>query len=493
MSKLSETTENGAKNGANSTTVNAQEETAKLDKMDDKRDQVIALKARLEDYFSSGASHSLSWRQRQLKAFLQFLDNEEKAIYAALKTDLAKSSEEAFLTEVAYLRKDAKYLLKNLPRWVKPQKVSTPLIAWPAKSIIKPEPLGTCLVIGAWNYPFQLSLSPMLAAIAAGNCVIVKPSELASASSALIASLLAKYLDMNAIAVVQGGKDITTILLQQAFDKIFYTGGEAVGKLVLTQAAQHLTPVTLELGGKSPCVIDRNIDLQTAIQRIVWGKFMNAGQTCIAPDYLLVHHSHLDSVLDKLKKVIAKQYKKDIKNNRFYGRIINQEHTKRLSAYLEGQNVVFGGECDVENKYIGPTIVLNPDKDSPLMQEEVFGPILPVLSFSGRSDMLKFIQSKPKPLAAYLFTEDSEFEQKFVERVSAGSMCINDTAIFMANPELPFGGVGNSGMGRYHGKFGFDSFSHQKSVLQKSFSFENSFRYMPLNRFKMSILKRLFK
>jgi aldehyde dehydrogenase (NAD+) len=455
--------------------------------------EIAIVKAKLDGYFASGATSSLSWRKRQLNGFLQLLKNEESSIAEALKQDLHKSPEESFITETGYLLKDVKYLLKNVERWMKPKSVGTPMMAMPAKSIIQAEALGTCLVIGAWNYPFQLSLSPMLAAISAGNCVVVKPSELAPATSTLIATLLPKYLDMNAIAVIEGGKEPTTELLSLPFDKIFYTGGEKVGKIVMQAAANYLTPVTLELGGKSPCIIDKNTNLTTTLNRIVWGKLMNAGQTCIAPDYLLVHHSNLDNVVATLKKVIVKQYKKDVAKNRFYGRIITKEHCERLVGYLNGQDVVFGGEHDLEQKFIAPTVVLNPSADSPLMQEEIFGPIIPIISFSGRSDMIAFIKSRAKPLASYLFTEDKEFEQRFVGEISSGSMCINDTSMFMANPELPFGGVGVSGMGRYHGKFGFDSFSHQKSVLIRSSGFENSLRYAPFNSLKMWVLRKFLK
>lgn len=455
--------------------------------------EIVLVKTKLDNYFASGATQSLSWRKRQLNGFLQLLRTEEKNIANALKQDLHKSPEESFTTEIGYLTKDVNYLIKNVERWMKPNSVSTPMMAMPAKSMIQAEALGTCLVIGAWNYPFQLSLSPMLAAISAGNCVVVKPSELAPATSNLIATLLPKYLDMNAIAVIEGGKDPTTELLSLPFDKLFYTGGEKIGKIVMQAAAKHLTPVTLELGGKSPCIVDKNIDLTTALNRIVWGKLMNAGQTCIAPDYLLVHHSNLDNVVDTLKKVIVKQYKKDVIKNRFYGRIITEQHCERLLGYLDGQNVIFGGEYDVSQKFIAPTIVLNPNPDSPLMQEEIFGPIIPIISFSGRSDMLSFIKSRPKPLAAYVFTEDKEFEQLCIEGISSGNMCINDIGMFYINSQLPFGGVGISGMGRYHGKFGFDSFSHQKSVLRRSFSFENSIRYMPFNRFKMWLVRKFLR
>jgi aldehyde dehydrogenase (NAD+) len=471
----------------------APDEHANLNATSPNANQIADTKQKLDTYFLSGATKSVTWRKRQLNAFLSLLKTEEKQIAQALHKDLHKSPEEAFLTEIGYLIKDVQHLLKNIDKWMKPVRKGTPMLAMPAKSSVKAEPLGTCLVIGAWNYPFQLTLSPMLAAISAGNCVVVKPSELAPATSRLIASLLPKYLDMNAIAVIEGGKEPTSALLELAFDKIFFTGGEQVGKIVMTAAAKHLTPVVLELGGKSPCIIDKDVNLNTTMQRIVWGKLMNVGQTCVAPDYLLVHHSNLDNVVAALKSVIVKQYKKDPQQNRFYGRIGNQRHCARLVSYLDGQNVVFGGEHNIEDRYLAPTIVLNPDLDSPLMQEEIFGPIFPIISFSGRSDMLSMITSRPKPLAAYVFSEDKEFIDTVSERVSAGSMCINDIAMFMLNPELPFGGVGTSGMGRYHGKFGFDCFSHEKSTLTRSFSFENTLRYMPFNSFKMWVLRRFLK
>jgi aldehyde dehydrogenase (NAD+) len=481
------------KNSKKETNIAQNSKVSWVSPVNDSLAALIDTKARLDDYFATSATLPLSWRKHQLNAFLKLLRSEEKAITTALYQDLHKSEEEAFITEVGYLTKDVKYLLSHIDGWAKPRSVGTPLLAMPGKSMIKAEPLGTCLVIGAWNYPFQLALSPMLAAISAGNCVIIKPSELAPATSALIAKLLPKYLDMNAIAVVEGGKEPTSELLSLAFDKVFYTGGEKVGKIVMRAAAEHLTPVTLELGGKSPCIVDKNIDLSAACSRIVWGKLMNAGQTCIAPDYLMVHHSHLDDVVNMLKKVIVKQYSKDIEKNKYFGRIISQAHAERLVGYLKDQNIVFGGEHDVSKKFIAPTIVLNPSPDSPLMQEEIFGPIIPIVSFNGRSDMLAFIRQRAKPLAAYVFTKDKEFEQRFVDQISAGNMCINDTCVFMVNPELPFGGVGISGMGRYHGKYGFDTFSHQKSILKRSFSLENSLRYMPFNAFKFSLIRRFLK
>lgn len=452
--------------------------------------EVSRLKTKLDEYFYSGATKAASWRIRQLKSLMSMLQKEEKQFAQALHADLGKSPEEAFFSEIGFLTKEIKSFIKKTEKWMKPNTKSTPLLAFPAKSMTQAEPLGTCLVIGAWNYPLMLSLSPMLAAISAGNCVILKPSEKSPATSALLAKMLPQYLDMNAFGVVEGGIQPTSDLLALPFDKIFYTGGERVGKIVMQAAAKHLTRVTLELGGKSPCIIDKNINLNTALKRIVWGKLMNVGQTCVCPDYLLVHHSNLDNVLEKIKQIIVRQYKKDPKQNRFYGRVVDSDNVRRLAGYLEGQEVVYGGQYSAEERYFAPTIVLNPAPESDLMQEEIFGPIIPILSFNGRSDMLQFIKRRAKPLAAYAFTEDKEFEEKFIDTISAGSMCINDISMFMANEELPFGGVGTSGMGNYHGKYGFDTFSHQKSIMRRSFSFENSFRYMPLNSIKMWILKR---
>lgn len=451
------------------------------------------IKNRLDAYFKSGATQSHSWRVRQLKGMFNLLENEQKHIEEALYKDLHKSAEEAYLTEIGFLKKEINHSIKCLKKWMKPKAVSSPMLMWPSKSLIRPEPLGTCLVIGAWNYPLQLCLGPLLAAISAGNCAILKPSELAPNTSKILADLIPEYLDTNAYAVVEGGKGETSELLNLSFDHIFYTGGERVAKVVMQAASQNLTPCTLELGGKSPCIVDNDVDLTTTIKRIVWAKWMNAGQTCVAPDYLLVHQSQLDNVVSELKRVIVKQYKKSPQKNRFYGRIINCAHCQRLAQYLDNQNVIYGGKYDVEQRFIEPTIVLNPEFDSTLMNEEIFGPLLPILTFNSKKDMLEFVRARPKPLAAYVFTQDEDFKRKCIERISAGSLCLNDTSIFLANSGLPFGGIGQSGMGRYHGKFGFDTFSHQKAILKRGFRFDHPIRYMPMNRFKMAVAKRFLK
>ena len=444
----------------------------------------------LNRYYASRVTRSLSWRKSQLLALSKMLSDNEEAFSNALFNDLGKCKQEAYVTEIAFLQSDIKHSLKHLKKWMKASSKSSPLVAQPAKSYVYPEPLGSVLIIGAWNYPVQLTLSPLIAAISAGNCAVVKPSELAQETSVLLAQYLPEYLDKKAFVVVEGAKDETTALLAQPFNKFFYTGGEQVGKIVMRAASEHLTPVTLELGGKSPCVIDTNVDFDIAANRIVWGKWMNAGQTCIAPDYVLLEQDALEGFVKALKAAIEGQYSSDPKAQNDYGRIINKRHCERLASYLEGQDVIYGGQVDKETCFIAPTIVLNPDPNSPIMQEEIFGPLLPILVLPSKQAIFDFINKRPHPLAAYLFTADKQFEQEFVEGISAGNMCINDCSMFMLNHNLPFGGVGTSGMGRYHGKFGFDTFSHEKTVMRRSFKLENTLRYAPFTKFKSFFINR---
>ncbi|WP_296050018.1 aldehyde dehydrogenase family protein [uncultured Alteromonas sp.] len=446
---------------------------------------------RLQQSFVLGKTKTYAWRKAQLEALHRMLSENEAAFVKALNADLGKSEAEAFTTEIGFLLSDIQHTKKHLRQWMKAQKVSTPLLAQPARSTLQPEPLGTVLIIGAWNYPVQLTLAPYIAALAAGNCALLKPSELSPASSALMASLIPKYLDGDAVAVVEGGKDTASELLSLPFDHIFYTGGEVVGKIVMEAAARHLTPVTLELGGKSPCVVDGNTDIATTARRIVWGKWTNAGQTCIAPDYVLVERSCANELVELLGKEITRQFGSQPLQSKDYGRIVNERHLMRLKHYTEGHEIVIGGQVDEARMKLAPTVILNPDIDTPVMQEEIFGPVLPVIEVSSVSEAINFIKRRHKPLAAYLFSESQATQQQFVDEVSAGSVCLNDTMMFMANPQLPFGGVGNSGMGRYHGKFGFDTFSHQKSVMKRSFWFDVAIRYAPSSARKRFLLKKL--
>lgn len=446
---------------------------------------------RLQQSFGLGKTRTYEWRKAQLDALQRLLTENESALLAALQKDLGKSASEAYTTEIGFLLSDIRHTKKHLRKWMKAEKVSTPIVAQPGRSFIQPEPLGTVLIIGAWNYPLQLTLAPYIAALAAGNCAILKPSELAPASAAVMTSLIPKYLDGDAVKVIEGNKDVATELLTLPFDHIFYTGGETVGKIVMQAAAKNLTPVTLELGGKSPCVVDADTDMATTARRIVWGKWTNAGQTCIAPDYVLVERSCTSSFIARLEYEIHRQFGAQPATSGDYGQIINARHLERLQGYLHGQDVIIGGESEPGSLTMVPTVILNPDIESPVMQEEIFGPVLPVIEVSSISEALDFIKRRAKPLAAYLFSEKPAMQQKMVEEISAGSICINDTMMFMANPALPFGGVGRSGMGRYHGHFGFNTFSHHKSVMKRSFWFDVALRYAPSSAKKRFLLKKL--
>lgn len=445
----------------------------------------------LKQSFASDRTRPLQWRQTQLRALQTMLKQHAEELITALNQDLGKPQTEAWTSEIGFLLTDIKHTLRHLKKWMRPQKVSTPIIAQPGKSAIYPEPLGCVLVIGAWNYPLQLTLAPCIAALAAGNCVLLKPSELAPATSALIKKLIPRYLDNTAIAVIEGAKAQTTELLKQPWDHIFYTGGEAVAKIVMRAASEHLTPVTLELGGKSPCLVERSADIEVTARRIVWGKWMNAGQTCVAPDYIIVEECVKDALLKALKKEIRAQYTRQPLDNPDYGKIVNQRHYDRLCGYLEHQNVYFGGETQADTQKIAPTIILDPASDSSIMREEIFGPLLPVLTTTQISESLDFVRQRAKPLALYLFTNDTKLERHVVNTVSAGSLCVNDIMMFMTNANLPFGGVGASGMGQYHGKAGFEQLSHQKAVMIRKFWLDVAVRYAPFSSFKLTLLKKL--
>jgi aldehyde dehydrogenase (NAD+) len=441
--------------------------------------------------FSTGRTKDLSWRITQLTKLKGLLTEHEAEFITALQQDLHKSEQEAWTSEIGFVLSDIDHTLKHLSAWSKPRKVSTPLFVQPGKSYLLPEPLGTVLIIGAWNYPLQLVVAPLVAAIAAGNCAIVKPSELSMASATLLATLVPQYLDTQAYKVVTGAVQETTELLQQRFDHILYTGGEGVAKIVMRAAAEHLTPVTLELGGKCPCIVDSNTDLTVSASRIVWSKWMNTGQTCVAPDYVIVEKAFADTLVAALTSKIKAFYGDDARQSPDYGRIINERHIARLTSYLDKQNIVYGGQLDAANKYISPTIVLSPSLDSPVMQEEIFGPILVIITVENIQQAINIVNSRPKPLALYLYTKNTDFEQQVLQQTSAGNVGINDGMMFMANPNLPFGGVGNSGMGAYHGQFGFDTFSHLKTVLKRSFLFDVALRYPPFSQTKLNWLKKL--
>jgi len=444
---------------------------------------------RLRHSYISGLTRPLSWRINQLKQLQLMLEEHESDLLKALESDLGKSKAEGWLTELGYLNSDIDYTCKHLRKWMRGKRVSQPLMAWPGKSFLHPEPLGVVLIIGAWNYPLQLLLSPLVAALAAGNCAVVKPSELAPSTADIIAKLLPDYLANEAVQVVTGGAEVAQELLAQRFDHIMYTGGGRVGRIVMEAAAKHLTPVTLELGGKSPAVVLDDADIKTAARRIAWGKWLNAGQTCIAPDYVLVADSRRDEFIAALKQAVEDFYGADASDANDYGRIVNEQHWQRLVGYLEQGTVVHGGDYDRQQRFLAPTIITEVAVDSPIMEEEIFGPILPVLSVPNLASAVEFIRERDKPLALYGFSASKRALQQLTEQTHAGNQCNNDTLMFMLNPELPFGGVGPSGMGRYHGKFGFDTFSHQKAVMQRPFWFDPKFRYPPYTSFKQKLLR----
>lgn len=445
----------------------------------------------LRQTFAAGHTKNIDWRIAQLEQIKELVLAHQEAIFAALTKDLGRCDMESWTAELGGVISEVEHTVKHLKKWMKPRKVSTPIAAQPGKSYVLPEPLGTVLIIGAWNYPLLLVLGPLIAAISAGNCALIKPSELSPNISGLLAEQIPKYLDQQAVVVVEGAVDETSELLQNQFDHIIYTGGEVVGKIVMRAAAEFLTPVTLELGGKSPCIVDSNTDLEVTASRIVWSKLMNAGQTCVAPDYVLVEKSFAPKLIDAIKAKIEEFYTAKVSASADYGRIVNARHFARIVKYLDGQNVVYGGESDESTKYIQPTLVLDPAEDSPLMEQEIFGPVLPIITLDNIQQAVPFVSKRAKPLSLYLYTKNKTFEQTVLQQTSAGMVGINDGFMFALNPNLPFGGVGASGMGAYHGKIGFDNFSHLKTVMKRSFWFDIPLRYPPFTSKKFKILKKL--
>ena len=463
---------------------------AETDSLDPKPD-FSALFSNLTATFNSGKTRDLAWRRTQLKAISRMMRERESDLFDALHSDLGKCAMESFTTETSYVSADAAHSYKNLSRWSRKKRVSTPIVGQPGKSWVQPEPLGVVLIIGAWNYPAQLCLAGMSAAVAAGNCVIIKPSELAPATSALLARLVPEYLDPDCIKVVEGAVPETTALLELAFDHILYTGGGNVGRIVMAAAAKHLTPVTLELGGKSPCIVLPDANLEATARRIAWGKFTNAGQTCIAPDYVLTDADTEALLLPLIDKSIHEMFGDDPQTSDSYGRMVSDRHFKRVSDFIASGYKAIGGQCDANDRYIAPTVLTDVETDSAVMQEEIFGPVLPMVRAENLEEAIAFIRAGDKPLAAYLFTNDKGAERKFLEQVSCGSACINDVMMFMTVHELPFGGVGPSGMGAYSGRRGFETFSHMKAVMKRGWWPDLDIRYAPYTEKKFKFLRKI--
>lgn len=447
-------------------------------------DSVPNIVAQLRKTFIGGATRPYQWRVEQLKRLKAMTIQKHDAIHAALKVDLGKPDFESTLTETGTTISEINYVLKHLRRWMLPGKVATPISNQPGRSKVLREPLGVVLIIAPWNYPFQLMISPLVGAIAAGNCAVLKPSELTPHTSAVLKDGIAEFLDPDAFKVIEGGVQVATKLLSQRFDHIFFTGGQEVGKIVMAAAAKHLTPVTLELGGKSPCIVGHDADLKVAARRIAWGKFINAGQTCVAPDYILVHQQVEKELIERLHDQIKLFYGEDPKASPDYGRIVSDSHFQRLVGLMRDCKTVVGGESDAAQRYIAPTIIQNVSPDSPSMQEEIFGPILPVLTVSSVHQAIEFVNQRPKPLSLYLFSNDKTMQEAVVHQTTSGGVCINDVVMHLAIPQLPFGGVGTSGMGAYHGRASFETFSHAKGVLTKSNRFEIKLRYPPYTNLK---------
>ncbi|TXS44293.1 aldehyde dehydrogenase family protein [Streptomyces sp. t39] len=420
---------------------------------------------RLRATFDSGLTRPAAWRRRQLHALRRMLRDHTSAIEEALYDDLRKGRTESHLTEIGGVLAEIEHTLRHLDRWMRPRRVSVPMNIKPATARIHSEPLGVCLIIAPWNYPLTLTLNPLVGALAAGNAAVVKPSELAPATSALLADLLPRHLE--AVAVVEGAVEETTELLAQRFDHIFYTGNGAVGRIVAAAAAKNLTPVTLELGGKSPVFIDETADMAVTARRLAWGKFTNAGQTCVAPDYALVTHAARDSLLAELPGAIQHMFGPDPRTSADYGRIVNDRHFRRLTGLVAEGDLLTGGVCDAGDRYIAPTVLTDVPSGAPVMREEIFGPVLPILTVRGVDEAVDFINARDKPLSLYAFTRDTTARQALLERTSSGGLVFNAPMIHLGVPNLPFGGVGESGMGAYHGKTSFDTFSHHKPVLSK--------------------------
>ncbi|XP_043525083.1 aldehyde dehydrogenase, dimeric NADP-preferring isoform X4 [Frieseomelitta varia] len=450
---------------------------------------------RTRTVFLSGKTRSLEWRKKQLKQALLMLEECEQEIISALATDLHKCKFETVTTEIKFTEGEVIELLRHLKEWSADEKPSKAIVNILDKVEIKKEPYGVVLVIGPWNYPFQLCAVPLIGAIAAGNCVILKPSELSSATSAVLAKIIPKYLDQECIHVVLGGVSETTELLKQRFDYIFYTGSTTVGKIIRNAANKFLTPVTLELGGKSPVYIDNTADLEISVKRVLWGKCINGGQTCVAPDYILCTEEIQNKFIEKAKQILKEWYADNPKESPDFTRIINENHYQRLVKYLNNGKVAIGGVCDASERYISPTILIDVKPTDPVMQDEIFGPILPFININNAYEAINFINSRESPLVLYIFSKDRKVQDLLISQTRSGSIGVNETLMQYCVDTLPFGGVGNSGIGAYHGKYTYDTFVHKKGCLIKDFNklgeILGSCRYPPYSDKKLSFIKLL--
>ncbi|MDK0751091.1 aldehyde dehydrogenase [Clostridium perfringens] len=446
------------------------------------------------EYFSTGETKDINFRIEKLKKLRDVLKSEEEKVFEALKKDLMKSSFESYVTEVAMVYDEINMHIKNIKKWSKKRRVKTPLVQFPAKSFIQLEPYGVVLIIGPFNYPFMLTMDPLIGAIAAGNTAVIKPSESAPETSKILKEILEKVFDEKYVLHVnlERGKEVVEELLKEKFDYIFFTGSATVGKIVMKAASQYLTPVTLELGGKSPCIIDKDCKLELAARRIVWGKLLNSGQTCVAPDYLYVHKDIEEEFIKKLEEEIKNQFGDNPLESKDYSKMVNEREFNRVLSYIDKEKLVFGGNYNRKTFQIEPTILKNVTWNDPVMEREIFGPIFPILPFENLDEVIRLVNSKDKPLAIYYFSEDKNKIEKVLNSTSSGGVTINDTLVHVSSSYLPFGGVGNSGMGEYHGKYSFDLFSNKKGVMNRKTFLDLKIRYAPFQN-KLTIVKKIMK
>ncbi|MEG2338315.1 MAG: aldehyde dehydrogenase [Clostridium sp.] len=443
------------------------------------------------EYFNSGITLDLEFRIESLKKLKKAIVNNEKDILESLRKDLNKAPLEGYAAEIGLTLEEINFTIKNLRKWMKPKRVRTPITQFPSVSRIYSDPYGVVLIMSPWNYPFQLSITPLIGAIAGGNCALIKPSEYSSNTSQLLEKIIGETFDNRFVSLIRGGREVNTSILEERFDYIFFTGSPLVGRIVMEAASKNLTPLTLELGGKSPCIVDSSANIDLAARRIVWGKFINSGQTCVAPDYIFAHKDIKSDLIGCIKKYIREFYGDNPLDSVDYPRIINKKHFDRLISLIDG-DIAIGGRLREETLQIEPTLINNVTFDHKAMEEEIFGPIIPLIEFNNIDNVIEKINSMEKPLALYLFTRNKNVEDKILTRVSFGGGCINDTIVHLSNPHMPFGGVGNSGMGGYHGRYSFDAFTHKKSILKKSNLFDIPLRYPPYKN-KLDLLKKVMK
>lgn len=456
-------------------------------------EKIISIREAQKAYFASGATLDISFRKEMLRKFLAAMEKWEKQLSEALWTDLHKSYEEAYLTELSIVKGEIKDHIGHLVKWAGRRKACNPLKLFPSRSYVVKEPLGNALIVSPWNYPVQLLLNPLVGAISAGCTAVLKPSPYVPTVSKVIEEMIIDTFDSRFIAVVQGNRDVNTALLEQRWDIIFFTGSPALAKTVMSAAAKNLTPVVLELGGKSPCIIDKSADIKRAAKRLAWGKTLNSGQTCIAPDYILIHKDIKDAFVKEFAKEMKVLHGEDIKADRHYVRMVNEKAFERVTGYFKDGDIIYGGRTDAATRFIEPTIIENVALDSPLMTEEIFGPVFPMITLEGNTDefrekVIKFVTQREKPLAFYYFGKESD-GWEVIRRTSSGGGCINDVIMHIANENIPFGGVGNSGMGRYHSKESFEAFSHTRSIVATGNLIDLPFRYMPYKMF--SLVKKI--